>query len=280
MGRPVILSDNLINPRIYPGHTLTASSTASDKHVLFLSSGARRRELTGWFADDLNTDAYVEVVCDQLRAFNLLFIDRDHNLAGESISIHISDDGFTTYSELGPKTVPSAPVPMAALYDGEIVMTDEGALLWWTDLEYAHEVRLFVPAMGAGLRPELAGMMLGMAWSPVRAEIKPWDDGRYTLTHATMRSPLGQDAAGEVGRFRSRVLRLRADSWTEYLTSLYPIETLALGGRTMVVIPDDERAERAALARVAPGQAGWEVPSGQYLPELTLPWEEMEPALL
>lgn len=281
MGRPVILSDNLFNPRIYPSHTLAAQSTASGYDVLEVGSGRRIRELVGWRASDLNTLSYVTATCDQPRAVDLLFIDRDHNLATESLSVRISDDGFSTYSEIGPKTVPSAPVPMSALYDGEIVMTDEGALLWWLDLQVGWAFRVVVAAMGAGLRPEIAGLSLGKLWTPEHAAIKPGVLPKWTLTHAVERSVLAQDASGESGVYQCQDLRLRMASWDEYLEARYPLEELYLRGRRpTVVIPDDEQAERAFFVRAMPGQQGFEVPQGQFLPEITLPLEETQPLLV
>lgn len=281
MGRPVLLSDNVFNPRIYPDHTLAAQSTASGKDVLELSSGRRNRDLTGWAASDLNTLSYVTATCDQPRAVDLLWIDRDHNLATESLSVRISDDGFTTYYEIGPLTVPSAPMPMSALYDGNIVMTDEGALLWWLDLQVGYEFRVVVAAMGSGLRPEIAGLMLGKLWTPTHAVIKPQFTPKWTPTHTTERSPLGQDASGESGAFRAQEMRLRMASWQEYLTALYPIEELYVRGRKpTVVIPDDEQAERAFFVRAVPGAQGFEAPQGQHLPEIVLPLEETQPELV
>lgn len=281
MGRPVILSDNVYNPRTYPGHVLDASSTATAWDVLELGSGRRTRELAGWAASALNTEAWVEATFDQLRAFDLLFIDRDHNLAGESISVRISDDDFATYQTIGPVTVPSAPVPMAALYDGNIVMTDEGALLWYLGPQAGYAVRVYVAAMGAGLRPEMAGLGLGLSWTVERAVIKPDVFGTWNLTGGGDRSELAQDSTGEGGAFQSQELHLRVASWDEYLTALYPIEWLYVRSRRpTVVIPDDERAERAVLTRAAVGQRGFEVPQGQYLPEITLSWEETQPEIL
>lgn len=280
MGRPVILSDNVYNLRIYPDHTLAASTTASEKSVLFLASGRRIRSLTGWFASTLNAEAHVTATFDQARAFDLLFIDRDHNLATESLSVRISDDAFTTYQEIGPKTVPSDPVPMSALYDGEIVMTNEGALLWWLDLQVGWAARVVVAAMGAGLRPEIAGLALGKLWTPDHAPLKPDVFGKWNLTHTSDRSPLGQDSSGDIGRYRSQSLHLRMASWDEYLTALYPIEELYLGRRPMVIVPDDEQAERAVFTLAPPGAQGFEVQSDQSLPEISLSWEESQPVLL
>lgn len=282
MGRPVLLVDNLLNPRIYPGHTIAASSTASGTNVLNLSAGRRLRGVNfgGWFASDLNTLAYVGAVMDEPRTFDLLWIDRDHNLAGESISVRLSDDQFTTYDEIGPQTVPSSPTPMQALYDGDIVMTDEGALLWWLGEQVAHDVRVYIAAMGTGLRPELAGLMIGQSFAPLVPQLKPAEFGNPNLLREITRSPQAQSAGSQVGRYRSGTLHLRADSMEEYQVARYHLEDLYMRGHGMVLIHDDEQAERALFSLAPPGQQGFEVPSDRYHPEMRVLYEEPEPQLL
>lgn len=282
MGRPVFLVDNLFNPRTYLSHTLSASTTASGTSVEALSAGRRRAgaNVGGWFANSLNTDAYVQSTFDRPRAFDLLFIDRDHNLAGKSVSVRISDDSFTTYQEIGPLTVPSEPVPMAALYDGQIIVTDEGALLWWLGLQVGWEVRVFIAAMGSGLRPELAGLMLGKSWTSAYAQIKPAEFGRPNLIRTVTRSPHAQSVSSEIGSYRTSEIHLRAESWEEYATARYHLEELyTADGKPMVVIHDDEQAERALLSLHPGGETGFEIPSGAYHPEIRVPIEETEPVL-
>lgn len=270
MGRPVMLIDNLFNPRIYAAHTLAASTTASGTDVLNLSAGRRLFGINvgGWAANSLNTDAHVTATFDRPRAFDLLWIDRDHNLSTESLSVRISDDGFTTYQEIGPLTVPSDPTPYSALYDEQIIRTDEGALLWWLGLQTGYEVRVFVAAMGAGLRPELAGLMLGKTVVPGHAQQKPADYGKPNLR----RFPLERGRQGE--------LHIIADSMEEYATMRFPLEELYMGGHGMVLIHNDEEAERAVFTKAPDGQAGFGIPEGQYLPEMRIPFEESEPVLL
>ena len=282
MGRPVMLVDNVFNPRIYGSHTIAASSTATGTNALNLSAGRRvgRINVGGWFASSLNTDAYVRSTFDRPRAFDMLFIDRGHNLAGESVSVLISDDAFTTYETVGPLTVPSNPTPYSALYDDQIIMTDEGALIWWLGLRAGYAVEVFVAAMGAGLRPELTGLMLGKSWSPAYAQIKPFDYGRHHVIRTITRSAHAQSVSADVGRFRQGTMRLRAESWEEYATARYPLEDLYLAGHAMVLMHSDEEAERAALVIAPAGQAGFEVPSGEYLPEIAIPFEETEPVIL
>lgn len=282
MGRPVFLVDNLFNPRIYSSHSLSASSTAAGTHVLSLSAGRRvsAPNVGGWFASALNADAWVQATFNRRRAFDVLFIDRQHNLSGHTVSVRISDDGFSTFTELGPKTIPSTPTPNAALYDGEIVRTDEGALLWWLDAQEGYEARVFFPAMGAGLRPELAGLMLGQSFAPGHAQVKPMDFGNPNLLRTVTRTAQAQSTSAEIGRFRSGRIRLRAETWFEYAFARYHFEELYAGGRGMVLAHNDESVERALFAMHPGGPSGFVVPDGKYLPEIDIPFEETEPVLL
>lgn len=277
---PLLLSDSVFSRRIYPGHTLSASSTSTDKSVEYLWAMRRIRDLTGWFATDLNTDAWVESVLDQPRAFDTLFVDREHNLDGESLSVSISDDDFATSETIDTQTVPSSPSPVSQLLDGDIVRTDEGALLWYLGLHVAWEVRVEIAAMGTGLRPEIAGLMLGLSYQPDVPALKPFDFGRSNLTHTVSRSPRGQDATGEPGSHRAIDLHLRMESWFEYAEALYPIEELFGQRRPTVIVPSMARAETAFLARAEPGRHGFQVPEGKFYPEVHILADEMEPRLI
>lgn len=270
MSRPLFAVDNLMNPRIYPSHTLAASSTASGTSVLSLSSGKRiaRSGLGGWFASALNTVATVTVTFNRARMFDLLWIDRDHNLGGESLSVILSDDAFTTTQTIGPLTVPTAPTPYSHLYDGRIVRTNEGCLLWWLGEQVSYAARLSIAAMGAGLRPEIAGMMLCKTYQPTHAQQKPADFARWDL----QRRPLQRTRRGDI--------IVRVVSWEEYVTAYYHLEELYLSGHGMVVVHDDERAENALFGVAPDGLAGFEIPTGQYHPEMAVPLLEPEPALL
>lgn len=279
MNGPSILADNVFSRRIYSSHTLAASSTATGKSVEYLWSMRRIRDLTGWFASSLNTDAYVQSTFDMPRAFDLLWIDRDHNLDGQTVSVTTSDDGFTTEQTMSA-TVPSSTTPSASLLDGAMIRTNEGALLWYVGLQTAWAVRVEIAAMGSGLRPEIANVMLGLSYQPDVPAVKPFDYGRPNLTHTVSRSPRGQDSTGEPGSYREIALHLRMSDWLEYAEALYPVEDLFAKRRPTVFVPSMARAETAFLARAMPGQQGFEVPDAKYHPEVTLRAEEMEPVLI
>lgn len=280
MGRPAFLVDNLLNPRIYPGHTLSASSTESGTSVRSLSAGRRRRDLTGWKASALNADAYVECAFGQERTFDCLWIDRDHNLSGETVGLAISDDGFATETALTNQTVPSAATSGADLRAGTMIRTEEGALLWYLGLQAAEDVQVRFPAMGAGLRPELAGMMLGTLWAPEHAPQKPFDWARPHQLGQQNRSPHAQWSDGVAGSYREGQVIIWCSSFAEAETGRRHIETL-YGARRhgMVVIHDDEVAERALFSVCPPGPVGFRTEGDWGYPQVTIPVAEEDPEI-
>lgn len=280
MGRPAFLVDNLLNPRIYSGHTLTASTTATGKSVRALSAGRRRRTLTGWFAETLNTDAYVQCIFDQPRAFDCIWIDRDHNLAGESVGASISDDDFTTFEALTTQTVPARSHPNSRISGETLIRTQEGALLWYVGLQVAWGVRVNFPAMGAGLRPELAGLMVGKLWRPEYPPIKPFDYARPTLIRSTARSAFAQSTGSDVGSYRSGRVHIKTASFWEAMTGELPIDDLYLTeGHGMVSVHDDEAAERAVFGFAPGGAAGFEIRDGWSYPQIEIPISEEDPVI-
>jgi hypothetical protein len=280
MGRPRFLADNVFSKKIYPNHVLDASDTASNKSVLELGSGRRDRELTGWFASSLNAIGYVECVCDEARAFDLLWIDYDHNLDGESVSVIISDDDFATTQTIGPLVVPSTPTPNARLAENRIVRCNDGSLLWYLGLHVAHDVRVSVAAMGTGLRPEIAGLMLGLSFSPAHQAQKPYAFPRPTIVRGETRTAHAQAVGSEFGRYRTASHELLMSSYEEAEVGYYTLEDLYVdGGLGMVVVTDDERAERAVFSFCPDGMHGFETSGDWSYPRITVAVAESEPAL-
>lgn len=282
MSRPAFLVDNAFNPRIYPGHTLTASSTESGTSVRSLSAGRRRRVLTGWAAEDLNTAADVGAEFDQPRAFDFLWIDRDHNLTGEQVGLALSDDGWATELELTTQTVPEKPTPNTRLRSGTLFRTTEGALGWYLGLQVAHEVEVRFPAMGAGLRPELAGMMLGLLWAPTHAAQKPFDMLRPTVLRTQSRSVHAQWTEGAMGSYRQGSINLKASSfWEAEVGGLFLEDMYAERGHVMVTFPDDEAAERAVLGFCPDTSVGFRLEPGRdwSYPQIEVPVAEEDPVI-
>lgn len=282
MTKSYFLVDSVLNPRIYPNHTFAASDTATYKSVSALSAARRIRVMpgTGWFANTLNSEAYFGASFDELRALNMLWIDRDHNLDGQTLSVRISNDGFTTYETVGPLTVPTTVLPGSKLTDGHIVRTNEGALLWWLEDRAGYDVRVYIGAMGSGLRPELAGAMIGFAWSPDYGPVKPVTRGEPVRLRDVTRTPSGQGTGTEFGSYMAETFTFKLSGLPEEDEARYHMDLYLRDGKPMVVIPDADRAETAYLSFApAGGGGGFSYQDGWGWPQLVVPTEETEPVI-
>ena len=280
MGRPVMLAENVINRLIFPNHTLSASATETGLDVANIGTGRRQRELSRWSSTTLNTEAWVQVAMDRVRVFNFLFIDRGHNLDDSEVSVRVSSDSFTTYTEVGPYTIPSQVFPYARLSDGRPVRTEEGAIVWSLGEHGGKEVRLNIPAMGADLKPELVNVMLGMWFRPEHAVVKPFDFGQRELTYEEVVSPQAQAGAGEIAQRIVGQVHLKLASRDEYELARYHLEQLAFRRRPMVLIHDDDEAEKTQLVYVPPGRHGFAIRQGDWSEfQGMFPYHENEPVI-
>ncbi len=281
MGRPAFLAENVLNRLIFPSHVLTASETEAGTDVANLGTGRRQRELSRWSSTSLNTEAWVQVAFDRVRVFNFAFIDRGHNLGGHTAAIRVSSDGFTTYTEIGPYTIPSQVFPYARLADGRPILTEEGAVLWYLGEHGGKQVRVNIPAMGSGLKPELVNVMIGMWFQPEHAQVKPFDFGKRELTYKEIVSPQAQAGAGEVGSRAVGEIHLKLASRDEYALVRYHLEQLAFRRKPMVIVHDDEEAEKSIVAYVPPGRHGFAIEPGNWSEfQGRFPYHENEPEIV
>jgi hypothetical protein len=276
-----MLSENLVNRLIFPDHVLTASETEAGLDVANLGTGRRQRELSRWSSVSLNTEAWVQVAMDRVRVFNFIFIDRGHNLDDKQASVRVSSDSFTTYTEVGPYTIPSQVFPYGRLADGRPLRTEEGAIVWALGEHGGKQVRLNIPAMGAGLKPELVNLMIGMWFSPEHAMIKPFDFGMTELTYKEIVSPQAQAGAGEIGSRIVGEVGLKLADRNEYALARYHLEQLAFKKRRpMVLIHDDEEAEKTQMVYVPPGRHGFQILPGEWSEfQGRFPYHENEPVI-
>jgi len=277
MGRPLMLVENLFSRRIFPDHALAASSTESGLDVRYVGTGRRQRALNRWAPATTNADAYVQVTFDRPRAFDHLFIDRDSNVAGYSVQVRVSSDGFTTYTTAGSATMPSTVYPYARLSDGVPIRTEEGAIGWRLGKHVGTSVRIFVPAMGAGLKPEFVGLHLGLAFRPEYPPVFPFSHGKIRLNYEVERSPQATAAAGVIGKLREGVMSLKLASRSEYALARYHIEGLFYSRKPMWLAADDEEAEKARYVVAPPGVAGFELRQDWSEYQGEIPYEEHEP---
>lgn len=280
MARPLFFVENLASRRQFPDHTLAASSTEAGLDVRFVGTGRRQRELNRWAPDGTNADAYVQITFDRVRSFSHIAIDRDSNLGGHTVAIRASDDAFTSYTTAASATMPSSVFPFSRLSDGLPIRTEEGAILWFVGQHSAKAVRIYIPAMGVGLKPEIVGIHIGMGWEPEHALRKPYSHGKIRLVYEVERSPEAWAAAGTIGKLRVGQPSLLLEP-LEYASARYHIEELFLGRKPMWLAIDQDEAEKARYVVAPPGDAGFEKRDGQWSGWVgEFSYEEHEPRIV
>lgn len=280
MARPLFLVENLFSRRTFRDHTLTASSTETGLDVRFVGTGRRQYALNRWAPGTLNADAYVQCAFDRVRSFTHLAIDRDHNLGGHTVQVRASDDGFATYTIVATATIPEYVYPNSRLTDELPIRTEEGAILWDLGAQNAKAVRVFVPAMGAGLKPEIVGLHLGLGWSPEHSLKKPFSHGKIRLVYDVERSPEAWAAAGTIGKLRVGTPNLLLKR-SEYPQARYHIEELFLARKPMWLVMDVNEAEKARYVVAPSGDAGFEIRPGEWSGwQGEFDYEEHEPRII
>ncbi len=283
MGRTVFLVENFWNRMIFPDHVLTSSNAddaAGAWGSSFVGTARRQVELNRWESDTANADAYLQCTMDRVRAFDMLVIDRDHNLGGYPVQVRVSADGFTTWNTISA-TIPTQVFPQSLLDPKRPVLTEEGAVLWYLGPQLGKAVKLFVPAMGAGLAPRIVGAYTGQRFALTHARKKPYSFGKVRTVYQRETSPQAWSAAGEIGRLRVDSIGIRLASRQEYQQARYHIEHLYFEGRVAWIIHDDEEAEKSLLAKVPPGDAGFSIESGDWSEfQGEIPYEEHEPRFI
>jgi len=280
MARPLFLVENFASGRQFSSHVLSASSTEAGLDVRFVGTGRRQRDLNRWAPSTLNADAYVQITFDRVRMFSHIGIDRDHNLGGHTVAVRVSNDGFTSYTTAASATMPSSVFPYSRLSDGLPIRTEEGAILWSTGQHSAKAVRIHIPAMGAGLKPEIVGIHIGLGWEPEHALQKPYSHGKIRLVYDVERSPEAWAAAGTIGKLRVGQPSLLLEP-LEYADARYHIEELFLSRKPMWLAVDQDEAEKARYVVAPPGDAGFEKRTGPWSGWVgEFSYEESEPRIV
>ena len=240
---------------------------------------ARRREYCRLRMREIRAAHWIQVDCAQLRAWDMIVIDRGSNLEGKTIALRASNDAFTTYTEPFSLTMPSQVFSPVVLASTPGVLTEERAWLYRFPLQTARYVRLHVPAMGASLKPEITGLYVGLSHRCLVPRVKPFSYGMRQLSYTELTSKTLWSATADVAQRVSDELGLRCEDWAEYDQLRYHIEEQFLRGHRMWVVHDDDRAERSQLAFAPAGVAGFEVPDGRAFPEARIAFIEHEPAI-
>ena len=279
-----LLSENFYNLRQFPNHTLSTKEGGSTPTPANGQSGyevhrvanARRHSRDYYTPTAANSNADLDVTCDRVRAADMLVLDRNSNLAGETVRLWASSESdFGTYEEF-TFTVPSKTYTGNYASDGHPVRTDEGAIIYRFAQTSAKYWRLRVDAMGANERPRVGGVWLGKSWQPQITRM-PWDDEPKWLDQPSARngSPTGYLQTG-----RQNQVQLMLRDETEWATAKWVIHSLFWQGHTMWYTSELGHAERSWLAYAPSGSYAAPQAAGRRGRDLALAMVEYQQVLL
>jgi hypothetical protein len=284
MGQPCFLVENFFNRRMFPNHlgTGTNGSFGDEETVgaeAFRIADGRRWPGDRWMPLTANAQHTLTVQCDRSRGANMVALDRGHNLAGKEILLRCSNDGGTTWEICFDVVLPAVVGP-GTLDDLIGCRTEEGAWLIRFLGREAPLWQLVIPAMGAGLLPQIVGLWLGQGWAPqdgLRFPVAP-DQTQFlvdeTVSEAGAR---GRNAAGLV-RMDTLNFKAGAQGLFDYELGRYHIQGLFGAGRPMWILYDDEQTHNAVLG-IRPGNAslGFQRSADWFYPQASVAWVEHEP---
>lgn len=278
MDRPVLFGENWFSQAQFPLHTITADEEPAGKEAFRCADG-RRSSLDYATATTANDPWWLKAACDRTRAANMVALDRGHNLAGKQIKLEFSDDDFGTIQTAVDVVLPSV-TATGSLDDALGVRTEEGAWLMRFPTRAAKACRLFVPAMGVGLKPQIVGLWAGLSYSPAHLYRPSAPDTDFLIVEETILST-GWVGRGKPGYRRQGTISLRMQDWFEYELARYHLQFVFGRSRPTWIIHDEDQADRAVLAD-RPGNtelglvrergSNWSYPQGQ------IAWVEREAA--
>lgn len=280
MGLPRFLSENLFNAASqFTGHNLSANEEATGREVFRVADN--RRTKTFWTPTTENSSAWVKVDAGSgnTEAADMIVIDRESNLEGETVTLETSPDD-STWTQQFQATLPTSEATDGDISAGNGIITEERA--WLKTFSSAEDRfwRLTVSAMGAGNKPQIYGLWLGESWQPNFHLRLPFTWGERRLVGSETTSDVGWRGTTPSNERREAQVGLRLKNKDEYDTARYHIEELYLSGEPMWLVLDEKKAERSWLSKVSPGRTGFEVPqSGWGFQEIRFPAVEHQAAI-
>jgi hypothetical protein len=254
MGTPHVAVENVFSITQFPNHVVAAEEAATGAEAFRVANG-RRSAQDYWTPTTTNSDTWLKVTCDQIRGATFVALDRGHNLGGYTVRIDVSNDDFTTYETAFTGVLPAASVP-GSVDDALGVRTEEGAWLKRFDLRAGKYWRLFVPAMGASLKPQVVGLWVGMALDLAYLD-QPFQDDQDELIAAIETSAAGWDGVGRVVQRRAHELRIAITGYADYDLVRYHLQGHYGARRPMWLIHDVDQSDRALLVVRPPGTLGF-----------------------
>jgi len=273
MDRPVFFGDNVFSLTQYPGHVISADEEPVGHEAALVANG-RRSGLNFATATTANDPWWVRAAFDRVRGFNMWALDKGHNFAGKIVKPQISDIGDAVdanWTDLVPGGVIIPPASgTGSLDDAYGVLTEKGEWLWRHPARTANYVRLYVPALGVGIKPQIVGLWCGLSYSPAHL-YRPTDpDNDLFLAEETL-LPSGGRGRGRTAYPRQGSIRLKMADWHEYEIARFHLHVLFGRSRPTWIIFDEDQADRALLADRAGGTelglpreagANWIYPQG------------------
>lgn len=275
MGLPRILVENLFSKVQFPNHTVTAEEETAGNEVEKLANG-RRSSLDFWTPTTNNSDTFATVQADRVRSVDMVVLDRGHNLTGKRVRLRGSSDNFTTYDEIFSIVLPAESAP-GGLNDVDGVRTEEGAWAVQFDVRAYKYWRLFVDAMGAGLKPQLIGLWAGLSYEPTHF-LRPADEEADRLFVSEFVTESGWIGRNQVTRRRNGTINYKILSFNDYDQVRYHLHGHFGSGRPMWICFDQDQADRTILTIRPQGVQGFPFGTDWGYRQTQLAWLEHEPA--
>jgi hypothetical protein len=269
---PLLLSDNLLNLRAYPGNALVGDEEPAGFEAFHVADG-RRSVGDRWQATTANAQHTLTLTCDRLRTADTVVLDRGHNLGGKEVAIEAADESTFT----NPQVIFDAVLPTVT-QGGPItgafgVLTEEGAWAFNFPPRAASYWRLRIPAMGAGLVPQIVGAWLGQSYTPAFLHL-PWGEDSNTAQFAETVSEWGWSGRGPVATPNDGTLQIKLSSEFDYELARYHLIEVFGSGRPMWICYDTAQADRMFLALRTKTRIGFEYAPGWWPRQGGIPYQE------
>lgn len=274
MGKARLLVDNFFNPRIYAAHTLSSNENSDNTAAV---AAGRRSSFDAWVPNTLNADAWNKARAETSRVADMVVLDQPHNFAGKSFRAQVSDDDFGT-GNVQNAFIGNLPVATGAgvLTDQFGVLTPSGAWLKRYDPRAGYDWRAYYVAMGAGLKPSVPGLWIGLSYAPGEPRRPHTPAGMSELIVEETESNLGWRGAGKAATRRQGTMRFQFATLDDAEQGEWHLARIA-ERRPFWLIADEDRADLAVLAVLPRGLVGMLLEPNYFYPELTIPWVELDP---
>ena len=276
MGAPAFLVDNFFIITQYASHVVTAEEEPAGFEA-FRAADGRRSSLDYATATTANSDWWLKVDCGVARSATCVALDRGHNLFGKTVRVQWSTDDFAvSVNDLVNGVLPTAVGVDASLDAALGVHTEEDAWLKRFASQSARYWRIFVPAMGAGLKPQVVGLWVGLTYEPGFVNF-PVQEDQDELVVAQTESEAGWLGRGFATPRRTGTIHLKLTTTAAYDTARTHLQKNFGKGRPMWFVPDDAKTERAVLTIRPREPLGFTRDLGWFYPQASIAWQEHEP---